>query len=68
MYNNAAKRKLYSVTGPPTPHLHKTIVKSIIIIITKSFQGKLYYMVQNEVDKFSIDIHSKFDITLNHLM
>ena len=22
-------------------------------------------MVQNEVDKFSIDIHSKFDITLN---
>ena len=25
-------------------------------------------MVQNEVDKFSIDIHSKFDITLNHLM
>ena len=26
------------------------------------------YMVQNKVDKFSIDIHSKFDITLNHLM
>ena len=25
-------------------------------------------MVQNEVDKFTIDNHSKFDITLNHLM
>ena len=29
---NAAKRKLYFVTGPPSPHLHKTIIKSIIII------------------------------------
>ena len=67
MYDNAAKRKLYFVTGPPSPHLHKTIVKSIIIL-TKWFLGKLYYMVQNEVNKFTIDIHSKFDITLNHLM
>ena len=25
-------------------------------------------MVQNEVDKFTIDIRSKFDIALNHLM
>ena len=28
----AGKRKLYFVTGPPSPHLHKTIVKSILII------------------------------------
>ena len=47
-------------------HLHKTIVKSMII--TKSLLGILPYMVQNEVDKFTIDIHSKFDITLNYLM
>ena len=48
----------------PSPHLHKTIVKSIIIITTKRFLGKLSYMVQNEVDRFTIDIDSKFDITL----
>ena len=52
--------------NPLSLHLRKTIVKSMII--TKSLLGKLPYMVQNEVDKFTIDIHSKFDITLNHLM
>ena len=51
MYDNAGKHKLYFVTGPPSPHLPKAIVKSIVII-TKWFLGKLYYMVQNEVDSF----------------
>ena len=32
LYDNAGKHKLYFETGPPSPHLHKTIVKSIVII------------------------------------
>ena len=34
-----------------------------IYMTTKKFTGKLFYMVQNKIDRFSIAISSKFDNT-----